>query len=284
MEQGNETNSRAILNKYGFRFKKRWGQNFLFDTNFLKRMSQAAQISPGDAVVEIGPGAGTLTKVLSAEGAEVLAVEIDESLAPVLAEVLAGTSARVVYGDVLQLNLDALTREYNLKWPYKIVANLPYYITTPILMNLLEKGYHFELLVIMVQWEVAQRLTAQPGSKDYGAITLAVNYYTESKLLYKVPRQLFSPAPEVDSAVVYFKRRSEPPVQVTDQKHLFKLIKAGFNQRRKVLANALLAAEAGMTKEKLGQILTAAGIDGQRRGETLSLQEYARLSNIWIGY
>lgn len=283
MGQSAETNSKAILNKYGFRFKKKWGQNFLFDTNFLRKMAQSAQINPGDGVVEIGPGAGTLTKVLTETGAKVLAVEIDETLAPVLNEVLAGTSAQVFYGDILQLNLDALTQAHNLAWPYKIVANLPYYITTPILMNLLENEYHFDLLVIMVQWEVAARLTAQPGSKDYGAITLAVDYYTESKLLYKVPRQLFTPAPEVDSAVVSFKLRAEPPIEAKDKKHLFKLIKAGFGQRRKVLSNALQAVEPGMDKAKINLILSKAGIDGQRRGETLSLAEYAAISNVWIG-
>ncbi|PKM88255.1 MAG: 16S rRNA (adenine(1518)-N(6)/adenine(1519)-N(6))-dimethyltransferase [Firmicutes bacterium HGW-Firmicutes-12] len=281
MEQPSELKTMDVLKKHGFRFKKKWGQNFLFDKNFLRRMVKGANIKPGDSVVEIGPGAGTLTKALIEEGARVLAIEIDEALIPVLGDVLQGMDAVVVCGDVLKMNIDKLAQEYNLKIPYKIVANLPYYITTPILMNILENEYRFDLLVIMVQWEVAERLTAKPGTKEYGSISLAVNYYTESKILYKVPRHLFTPAPDVDSAVVCFTLRSEPPVEVRCKNFMFKIVKAGFNQRRKTLANSLLLVEPSMDKLKLIKILDEAGIDSQRRGETLSLHEYANLANIW---
>jgi len=268
-----------VLKKHDFRFKRKWGQNFIFDLNLLKRIVAAAEIQPGDGVIEIGPGAGTLTRVLAEAGAQVVAVEIDPALLPVLQEQLQGLPVKIVLGDVLKTDLDKLAEEQGLKRPYKIVANLPYYITTPILMDILEKGYDFERLVIMVQWEVAQRKTAQPGNKDYGALTLALAYYTEAKILFKVPRQLFNPAPEVDSAVVSLKKRSQPSVDVYNTQILFKLIRAAFGQRRKTLLNAL--AGIGPDKEVIAEILRQAGIDGQRRGETLNLEEYARLANLW---
>jgi 16S rRNA (adenine1518-N6/adenine1519-N6)-dimethyltransferase len=281
MQEPGEIKTMDVLKKHGFNFKRKWGQNFLFDKNFLRRMAKGADIKLGDSVVEIGPGAGTLTKALLEEGARVLAVEIDEALIPVLRDVLQGMDAAVVCGDVLKMNIDNLVQEYDFSFPYKIVANLPYYITTPILMSILENEYRFELLVIMVQWEVAERLTAKPGTKEYGAITLAVNYYTESRILYKVPRHLFTPVPDVDSAVVCFTPRAEPPVKVRSKNFMFKIIKAGFNQRRKTLANSLLLVESNMAKSKLLQILDRAGIDSLRRGETLSLHEYAKLANTW---
>lgn len=268
-----------VLKRHGFHFKKKWGQNFLLDKNMLRRMAKAAGIGPGDSVVEIGPGAGTLTRVMAEEGARVLAVEIDTSLLPVLEEVLAGQDKVIIIpGDVLKMNLDELAGRYGLEQPYKIVANLPYYITTPLLMNILENEYHFELLVIMVQWEVAQRLTARPGSKEYGAVSLAVDYYAETKILFKVPRHLFVPVPEVDSAVVCLKRRTNHPVCVKDKELMFRLIRAAFNQRRKTLSNALRAVEPALAKDELIDVLEKAGIDSRRRGETLSLEEFARLA------
>lgn len=281
MEHSNDAKTFDILKKHGFHFKKKWGQNFLFDKNLLRRMVKGAEIKAGESVIEIGPGAGTLTKVLLEEGAKVLAIEIDETLIPVLEDMLQGTDARIICGDVLKINLDQSAQVNGLKSPYKIVANLPYYITTPILMNILESEYKFDLLVIMVQWEVAERLTAEPGTKEYGAITLAVNFYTESRILFKVPRHLFTPAPDVDSAVICLKLRVNTPVQVKDKKLMFRLIKAAFNQRRKTLTNALLQVEPGIGKSKLEEILKRAGIDGRRRGETLSIEEYARLADIW---
>jgi len=267
------------LRKYDFHFKRKWGQNFIFDLNLLKRIAGSAGIQPGEGVIEIGSGAGTLTRVLAEAGAQVVAIEIDPALIPILKEQLHGLTAKVVPGDVLQLNLDELAEEHDLRKPYKVVANLPYYITTPIIMNILESDYQFERLVIMVQWEVAQRLTAKPGSKDFGAITLAVDYYTEAKILFKVSRQMFNPAPEVDSAVISLTKRPQPPVDVYNPRLLFKLIKAAFGQRRKTLLNAL--GSLGSEKEAVAECLRQADIDGQRRGETLSLQEYARLANIW---
>lgn len=279
MDNTGKSKVMQVLKKHDFRFKRKWGQNFIFDLNLLKRIVAAAEIQPGDGVIEIGPGAGTLTRVLAEAGAQVAAVEIDPALLPVLQEQLQGLPVKIVLGDVLKTDLDKLAEEQGLKRPYKIVANLPYYITTPILMDILEKGYDFERLVIMVQWEVAQRITAQPGNKDYGALTLALAYYTEAKILFKVPRQLFNPAPEVDSAVLSLKKRKQPPVEVYNPQVLFKLIKAAFGQRRKTLLNAL--ASMGPDKELIAEILGQAGIDGQRRGETLNLEEYARLANLW---
>ena len=276
-----KTRVMQTLKKHDFRFKRKWGQNFIFDLNLLQRIVNSAEIRPGDSVIEIGAGAGTLTRALAEAGAQVIALEIDQALLPILAEQLQGLTAQVVHADVLKTDLDALAHEHNLKKPYKVVANLPYYITTPIIMEILEKNYSFERLVIMVQWEVAQRLTARPGVKDFGAITLAIAYYTEAEILFKVSRQVFNPAPEVDSAVISLKKRAKAPVDVYNSILMFKLIKAAFGQRRKTLLNALSAVGLGLDKEAIAQRLKQAGIDGQRRGETLSLEEYAKLSNLW---
>jgi len=270
-----------ILKKHGFCFKKKWGQNFLLDKNLLRKIAAGALISPDDCIVEIGPGAGTLTRVLAESGARVLAVEIDAALLPVLQETLAGLDVTVIHGDILKLDLDKLTQEHNFTRPYKIVANLPYYITTPILMNILENEYHIDLMVIMVQWEVAERLIARPGTKEYGALTLAVQYYAEPQILFKVPRHLFNPTPDVDSAVLCLKKRSHSVVAVNNKQLMFKIIKAAFGQRRKTLNNALGTVEPGWTKEQVLAILNKSQIDGKRRGETLDLQEFARLANAW---
>lgn len=281
METKGINSVKKVLRKHDFRYKHKWGQNFIFDRNLLKRIAGAAEIEQGEGVIEIGAGAGTLTRVLSEAGARVLAVEIDPALLPVLREQLQGLTAEIVQADVLQVNLDDLAEEHGLKRPYKVVANLPYYITTPIIMNILENDYDYERLVIMVQWEVARRLTALPGSKDFGAITLALEYHTEARILFKVPRQAFNPVPEVDSAVISLKKRAKPPVNVYNSKLLFKLIKGAFGQRRKTLLNALSNAGLGLAKEDITRRLQMAGIDGQRRGESLTLEEYARLANSW---
>ena len=270
-----------MLKKHGFYFKKKWGQNFLLNQNLLSRIAAAAALKPGDSVVEIGAGAGTLTKILAQSGAKVLAIEIDPSLLPVLNENLDGYDVTIIRGDVLKLDLDKLTAENGLQWPYKIVANLPYYITTPIIMNILENEYHVDLMVMLLQWEVAIRLTAQAGNKEYGASTLTVQYYTEPKILFKVPRQFFKPVPEVDSAVLLLERLVQPRVKVKNEKLMFKIIKAAFGQRRKMLLNALTAVNPKLKKEQLPEVLEKAGIEGQRRGETLSLEEFARLADVW---
>ncbi|MFY9376800.1 MAG: 16S rRNA (adenine(1518)-N(6)/adenine(1519)-N(6))-dimethyltransferase RsmA [Peptococcia bacterium] len=271
-----------ILREHGFRFKKKWGQNFISDRNILDRIVQAAEIQPGDGVIEIGPGAGTLTRALAEAGAQVVALEIDQTLLPILEEFLSGLDVKVIEADVLKSDLAKIAAEQSLKRPYKIVANLPYYITTPIIMKILESDLDFERLVIMVQWEVAKRLTAQAGSKDYGAITLAIQYYTEGKILFKVPRQVFNPAPEVDSAVISLCKREQPPVDVADLQLMFKLIKAAFGQRRKTVLNALSSGGLGLEREQIAQRLELAGIDPKRRGETLTIDEFARLENIWL--
>lgn len=283
METSDKISVKQILKRHDFHFKRKWGQNFIYDSNLLQRIVTAAEIQPGDGVIEIGAGAGTLTRALAEAGAQVVALEIDQALLPILAEQLQGLAVQIVHADVLKTDLDALALEQGLKKPYKVVANLPYYITTPIIMEMLEKKYSFERLVVMVQWEVAQRLTAGPGTKDFGAITLAIDYYTEAKILFKVPRQVFNPAPEVDSAVISLQKRAKPPVDVYNSVLMFKLIKAAFGQRRKTLLNALSAVGLGLDKDTIAQRLMQAGIDGQRRGETLSLEEYARLTNIWEG-
>lgn len=265
-----------VLKTFDIRASKKLGQNFLVDPRIVDGIVGAAEIGPADRVLEIGPGIGTLTQALAETGAAVTAVELDQRLLGVLDKTLAGyDNIRIVHGDILKVDI---AREMG-EGGYKVVANLPYYITTPIVMTLLERRLPIERLVTMVQKEVALRMVAKPGSKDYGALSVAVQYYTESEMLFIVPPRSFIPAPAVESAVVCCKVRQTPPVEVASEKLFFRVVKSAFGQRRKTLNNALKLT--GLPAEGVAKILAGAGIDGVRRGETLSLQEFADLANEW---
>lgn len=266
------------LKREKFRFKKQFGQNFISDDHLLAKIVEAAEITPEDVVIEIGPGAATLTAALAEKAAQVIAIEIDKDLFPIIERRMAGYSNfELVAGDAMKVDFDALAVKYGAK-KYKVVANLPYYITTPIVMRLLEEGFGASELVIMVQKEVADRFLASPGTKAYGAITAAIHYYGEAGRAFNVPRTMFTPRPEVDSSIVQIKCYENKPFQAEDEKMLRRVIKAAFGQRRKTLNNALKAL--GLPKDELDQALNAAGIDAARRGETLSVEEFVRLSNI----
>lgn len=265
-----------IVRTFGIHMSKKLGQNFLIDANVVAGIVSAAGIKEGDPVLEIGPGIGTLTQGLAEAGAAVTAVELDRRLLDVLGKTLDGyENVKVIHGDILKIDI---SREINQE-KYKVVANLPYYITTPIIMKFLEERMPVEVLVTMVQKEVAERMVAKPGGKDYGALSVAVQYYTEPEIMFIVPPQAFIPPPAVESAVIRCTVRSVPPVIVSSEKMFFRVVKAAFAQRRKTLANALKAA--GLIKEELEQVLTQARIDGGRRGEQLSLEEFAAIANAW---
>ncbi len=265
-----------VCKRFGLRMSKKLGQNFLIRRNVVDAIVAAADLVEGEPVLEIGPGIGTLTQGLAQTGAAVTAVELDGRLLPVLETTLAAyPNVKIIHGDVLKLNIkDVMKGE-----PFKVVANLPYYITTPIIMGLLEEKLPIERLVIMIQREVAKRMTAEPGSKDYGALSVAVQYYTEPEIVIEVPPKAFMPAPEVTSAVVCCRLRKAPPVEVVSEKSFFRIVKAAFAQRRKTLSNTLKTTGEG--KEVVEKMLIMANIDGQRRGETLSLEEFAAISNAW---
>lgn len=264
-----------ILKRFGIRMSKKLGQNFLIDEHVVNSIVDAAGIKPGDAVLEIGPGIGTLTQGLAEAGANVTAVEIDRRLLEVLSKTLDGyDNVRVVHGDILRINIAETIGVPK----YKVVANLPYYITTPIIMGLLEARMPIEVLVTMVQKEVALRMVATPGTKDYGALSVAVQYYTKAEIMFIVKPDSFIPPPSVESAVIRCTVLDKPPVEV-NEKIFFRVVKAAFAQRRKTLLNTLKTT--GVPVENLKVILAAAGIDGTRRGETLSLDEFAALSNVW---
>ncbi|HML89335.1 MAG TPA: 16S rRNA (adenine(1518)-N(6)/adenine(1519)-N(6))-dimethyltransferase RsmA [Methylomusa anaerophila] len=269
-----------ILKTFGIHMSKKLGQNFLIDGSVVAGIVSAAKVSPGDAVLEIGPGIGTLTQGLAEAGADVTAVELDRRLLTVLAKTLAGyENVKILQGDILKIDISREIIGGNYK-NYKVVANLPYYITTPIIMKLLEDRLPIELLVTMVQKEVAERMVAQPGGKDYGALSVAVQYYTVPEIMVVVPPASFIPPPAVESAVIRCTVRQEPPVQLFDEKYFFRVVKAAFAQRRKTLSNALKAA--GLTKTLVDDILNSTGIDGKRRGEQLSQAEFAALANAWF--
>ena len=263
-----------ILNRFKLRADKKLGQNFLIDENVVHQIVAAAELSEADTVLEVGPGIGTLTQGLAESKARVVAVDLDTRLLPVLATTLNGyDNVRVVHGDILKVNI---MEEVGAP-SFKVCANLPYYITTPIIFALLEKRLPMERLVAMVQKEVAERMAAQPGGKEYGALSVAIQYYTEPKIAFIVPPTSFIPAPAVDSAVIVCKRREKPPVEVCDEGLFFRVVKAAFSLRRKMLSNSL--KNMGIKSEQVAKWLELAGVDGKRRAETLSLEDFAKLTN-----
>ena len=272
--------TREILRKYDISLKKRYGQNFLIDSNVPEAIVRAARITKDDAVLEIGPGIGTLTMYLARAAGAVCAVELDQKLIPVLNDALIGTdNVRVIRGDILKTDIAALADEMNAGRPFKVAANLPYYITTPILMALLEQDAPVESITVMVQKEVADRMMAAPGTKDYGALTVAVGYYTTVSPVCEVGPECFIPQPKVTSEVVLLKKREAPPVDARDPKLMFAVARASFNQRRKTLVNAVANGGLGFEKEDVARALDAAGLDRSIRGEKLSLEQFAALSD-----
>mgnify|MGYP002621273479 CR=1 FL=1 len=278
---GNPQNTIAVLQKYHFNFQKKFGQNFLIDTHVLDKIIGAAGITKDDMVLEIGPGIGTMTQYLSCAARQVVAVEIDKNLIPILEDTLQGfDNVEVINEDVLKLDLAKLAQEKNDGKPLKVVANLPYYITTPIIMGLFENQVPVSSITVMVQKEVADRMQAGPGTKDYGALSLAVQYYASPYIAANVPPNCFMPRPKVGSAVINLTRYQEPPIQVEDEKLMFRIIRASFNQRRKTLANGMKnSPELDYTKEQVEQCIQAAGLPGNIRGEALDLGKFAELAN-----
>ncbi|MBQ8118789.1 MAG: 16S rRNA (adenine(1518)-N(6)/adenine(1519)-N(6))-dimethyltransferase RsmA [Lachnospiraceae bacterium] len=278
-------NTIEVLQKYHFNFQKKYGQNFLIDTSVLDRIIAAAEISKEDCVLEIGPGIGTMTQYLAEAAREVVAVEIDKSLIPILKDTLSAyDNVTILNEDILKVDINALVNEHNGGRPVKVVANLPYYITTPIIMGLFEQHVPLKSITIMVQKEVADRMQVGPGTKDYGALSLAVQYYAKPEIVANVPPNCFIPRPNVGSAVIRLTRYEEPPVKVKDEKRMFALIRASFNQRRKTLVNGLgNAANLQITKEQAAQALEQMGLSPTVRGEALTLMEFAELSDRLFG-
>lgn len=265
-----------ICKRFDIKMSKKLGQNFLIKRGIVDEIVHAAELTVGEPVLEVGPGIGTLTQGLAQSGADVTAIELDRRLLEVLDTTLASyDNVRIIHGDVLKLDVPTIMNQKR----FKVVANLPYYITTPIIMSLLESKLPIERLVVMVQKEVALRMVAKPGTKDYGALSVAVQYYTEPDIVLDVPPKSFLPAPAVTSSVIRCILRDKPPVDVIDEKLFFRVVKAGFAQRRKTFANTMRTT--GLSKEQIDDILVKANIDGQRRGETFSLQEFADVANAW---
>lgn len=271
----------ATIKKHGFDFQKKFGQNFLIDRHVLEKIIDAAEITKEDCVLEVGPGIGTLTQSLAECAKKVLAVEIDEQLIPILKETLSAyDNVEIIHADILKMDLQAMVDKYHQGNPIKVVANLPYYITTPIIMELFERKIPLDSITVMVQKEVAQRMQVGPGTKDYGALSLAVQYYAKPYLVANVPPNCFIPRPSVASAVIRLTRYSEPPVQVRNEALMFQIIRASFNQRRKTLVNGIgNAAELPYTKADVAQALKRLGISESVRGEAFNLEDFARLSD-----
>ena len=278
---GNPQNTISVLQKYNFVFQKKFGQNFLIDTHVLDKIIRAAEITKDDFVLEIGPGIGTMTQYLACAAGKVAAVEIDRSLIPILEDTLDGyDNVRIINNDILKVDIAKLAEEENGGKPIKVVANLPYYITTPIIMGLFEKHVPLKSITVMVQKEVADRMQTGPGSKDYGALSLAVQYYAEPYIVANVPPNCFMPRPKVGSAVIRLERYEKPPVEVLDEKLMFRIIRASFNQRRKTLANGLKnSPELDFSKEEIEAAILSLGKGASVRGEALTLEEFAQLSD-----
>ena len=278
---GNPQNTIEILQKYRFNFQKKFGQNFLIDTHVLDKIIRAADITKDDFVLEIGPGIGTMTQYLACAAREVTAVEIDKALIPILEDTLSDyDNVTVINEDILKVDIAALAEEKNGGKPIKVVANLPYYITTPIIMGLFENHVPLESITVMVQKEVADRMQVGPGTKDYGALSLAVQYYAEPYIVANVPPNCFMPRPTVGSAVIRLTRYAQPPVHGRDEKLMFRIIRASFNQRRKTLANGLKnSPELDLPKEVISEAIDRLGRGASIRGEALTLEEFAELAN-----
>ncbi len=279
---GNPQNTIAVLQKYKFNFQKKYGQNFLIDTRVLEKIISAADITEDDFVLEIGPGIGTMTQYLCEHARAVAAVEIDKNLIPILEDTLSVyENVEIIPQDILKIDINRLVQEKNEGNPIKVVANLPYYITTPIIMGLFESHVPIESITVMVQKEVADRMQVGPGTKDYGALSLAVQYYAKPEIVANVPPNCFIPRPKVGSAVIRLDRHKEAPVQVKEEKQMFALIRASFNQRRKTLVNGLNnAPDIPYGKEQVIQALEEMGLPANVRGESLTLAQFARLSNL----
>ena len=282
MHLGNPTNTIAVLNRYGFDFKKKFGQNFLIDENVVEKIVREAGVTKDDFVVEVGPGIGTMTQILCENAREVVAVEIDKKLIPILTEDTLSyyDNVTVINEDILKLDIKKLADEKNGGRPIKVVANLPYYITTPIIMGLFESHVPLDSITIMVQKEVADRMQCGPGTKDYGALSLAVQFYARPKVVLNVPASCFMPRPNVDSAVIRLERFKTPPVDVKNEHLMFRIIRASFNQRRKTMLNSVGNSGIDITKEALTNALETMGLPLTIRGEALTLEQFAELSNL----
>ncbi|MDD3254030.1 MAG: 16S rRNA (adenine(1518)-N(6)/adenine(1519)-N(6))-dimethyltransferase RsmA [Lachnospiraceae bacterium] len=280
---GNPKNTIEVIQKYEFAFQKKFGQNFLINTHVLDKIISAAGVTKDDMVLEIGPGIGTMTQCLAEAARQVVAVEIDANLIPILEDTLSGyDNVTVMNADILKVDIKKLAQEYNDNRPIKVVANLPYYITTPIIMGLFESDVPIDNITVMVQKEVADRMQVGPGSKDYGALSLAVQYYAEPYIVANVPPNCFIPRPNVGSAVIRLTRHQKPPVEVHDPALMFKLVRASFNQRRKTLQNGLNnSPEIPFTKEQIIAAIESLGVSASVRGEALTLQQFAQLANFF---
>lgn len=283
-ELGNPSNTIEVIKRHGFNFQKRFGQNFLIDTHVLDKIISAADISKEDCVIEIGPGIGTMTRRLAKSARKVIAIEIDKNLIPILEDTLKDfDNITIINEDVLKVDIKKLAKEYNQNKPIKVVANLPYYITTPIIMGLFESNTPIDSITVMVQKEVAERMNEQAGSKEYGALSLAVQYYASTYLVANVPPHCFMPRPNVASAVIKLTRHTKPIVQVKDEELMFKIIRASFNQRRKTLVNGLKnSGELSFSKELIEEAIGSIGKDLNIRGETLTLEDFAKLSDYFV--